>query len=119
MATKIIICLGISLCVYLLVSYINFLYNNKILKKINYGILQSTMMYFSHSEEIKEEDMDEFRGFTISRLKENKLDKWITDFSVGYLDIDKVNIKFNFLRNETDKQQISFDIKKNKNYDGQ
>jgi len=111
MIKKILLSAGLSLLIFELMNYITYKRQNRVLLNINKNILQSAMMFFSHKQ-IQESEMGKFKDFVLSRLSEQKLDSWITNFKVQLVEKDKLSISYGFRRSE-EIQDISYEIKKN------
>lgn len=111
MLKKILISAGLSLLIFELITYITYKRENKILFKLNKSILQSTMMFFA-DRDIKESELAKFKDFVLSRVSEQKLDGWITNFMVKVVDIDTLGISY-CLRRSSGIQEISYEIRKN------
>jgi len=111
MIKKILLSAGLSLLIFELMNYITYKRQNRVLLNINKNILQSTMMFFS-DRQIQESEMGKFKDFVLSRLSEQKLDNWITNFKVQFVEKDKLSISYGFRRSEKI-QDISYEIKKN------
>lgn len=112
MIEKIILSAGISLLIFLLMSYINYKWQNRILFKINKSILQSAMMYFTERE-IEESENEKFRNFAKSRIADLKLEDWLLNFDVKVNDENKLVISYKFRRSESEVQPIEYEISKN------
>ncbi len=112
MFEKILISAVVSLLIFQVMNFINSRRQNKILFEINKCILQSAMMYFSNTE-IQEAEMDKFQDFVKSRISDNKLDEWVSNFTVKLIDANKLNISYQFRRSESHLQNIAYEIKKN------
>ncbi len=111
MIKKILLSAGLSLLIFELMNYITYKRQNRVLLNINKNILQSAMMFFS-DKQIQESEMGKFKDFVLSRLSEQKLDNWITNFKVQLVEKDKLSISYGFRRSE-EIQDISYEIKKN------
>lgn len=112
MLDKILISAGLSFIIFEVINFINYKRQNKVLLNINKCILQSAMMYFSNAE-IKEDEMDKFKDFVMSRISDKKLDEWIMNFKVKLMDDEKLSVSYQFRRSESETQSISYEIKKN------
>lgn len=111
MIKKILLSAGLSLLIFELMNYITYKRQNRVLLNINKNILQSVMMFFS-DKQIQESEMGKFKDFVLSRLSEQKLDNWITNFKVQLVEKDKLSISYGFRRSE-EIQDISYEIKRN------
>lgn len=112
MLDKILISAGLSFIIFEVMNFINYKRQNKVLLNINKCILQSAMMYFSNAE-IKEDEMDKFKDFVMSRISDKKLDEWIMNFKVKLMDDEKLSVSYQFRRSESETQSISYEINKN------
>lgn len=111
MIKKILLSAGLSLIIFELMNYITYKRQNRVLLNINKNILQSAMMFFS-DKQIQESEMGKFKDFVLSRLSEQKLDNWITNFKVQVeAEKNKLSISYGFRRSE-EIQDISYEIKK-------
>lgn len=110
MIKKILLSAGLSLLIFELMNYITYKRQNRVLLNINKNILQSAMMFFS-DKQIQESEIGKFKDFVLSRLSEQKLDNWITNFKVQLVE-DKLSISYGFRRSE-EIQDISYEIKRN------
>lgn len=113
MIGKVIVAIILSLIIFIIMSYINFIRQNKVLKKINMNILQSAMMYFASG--INSEEMDSFVSFAMSRIAEIKLDTWIVSLKAKYLDNNRFTVSYKFRRSEREFQKISYEIRREAN----
>ena len=111
MIKKILFSAGLSLLIFELMNYITYKRQNRVLLNINKNILQSAMMFFL-DKQIQESEMGKFKDFVLSRLSEQKLDNWITNFKVQLVEKDKLSISYGFRRSEGI-QDISYEIKRN------
>jgi len=111
MIKKILLSAGLSLLIFELMNYITYKRQNRVLLNINKNILQSAMMFFS-DKQIQESEIGKFKDFVLSRLSEQKLDNWITNFKVQLVEKDKLSISYGFRRSE-EIQDISYEIKRN------
>lgn len=112
---KILISTAISFVVFQVFNYVNLKKQNKILYEINTSILQSALMYFSDAD-IDEKEMNSFKNFVLSRLSSNKRDL-ITNFQVEVITDSKLKISYNFRRNETFLQPVSYLIERREEQD--
>lgn len=109
--TRILFALLVTTIIYVIVDFIRYKYQNRIMMKINKNILQSTSMYFNDMDiDIKE--IPNFRNFVFMRLKDNKFDEYVENVEVEYIDAKKIKVSYLFLRDENNYQIVSFDIKK-------
>jgi len=111
MIIKILISIVLAMILYFIAQYINLKRQNSIITKINKNILQSTMMYFVQ-DDIKEEDIPSFIDFTITRVKDLDLQKWMMNFKANRVDGNQLIINYDFKRSENTIQQISYEIRK-------